>query len=400
MPASDATYRFELAKQGRAGCQNSACKNAEVKIQKGEFRMGTLVDFQGNPSWRWKHWGCVTPLQIANLQEQVGPLEDLDLDDDLPRIIDGYEEIDDVSREKIKFALQNGHVPDEDWKGEPELNRPGMKGINKRTPKKPAVVNDEEAGTENGETPTKPKAKKGRGKKAKVESDDEEVIPVPKKKAAGKRKVKTEDDDDLEERAPPEKAPKRKASVKEEEEDEAPEEQPKKKSRAKKVKAEDEDEVIAPPAKRSRAKKVKTEDDDEVIAPPVKRSRAKKVKVEEQEDEEMAVAAPPEPAKRKRARKPKVKAEVDEDSTEEDNVKAEEDGQEDTKVSSPIPESASAPAIKTDADAGPALGDADLRPGMEESDVGTGGVEKDEAEPAKAGRGKRARKPAKGRAKS
>jgi hypothetical protein len=61
--------------------------------------------------------GCVTPLQIGNLQEQVGPLDDLDLDDDLPRIIDGYDEIDDEAREKIKFALQNGHVPDEDWKG-------------------------------------------------------------------------------------------------------------------------------------------------------------------------------------------------------------------------------------------------------------------------------------------
>lgn len=59
----------------------------------------------------------MTPAQIARLQEQVGPLDDLDLDEDLPRIIDGYDEIDDDSREKIKYALEHGHVNDEDWKG-------------------------------------------------------------------------------------------------------------------------------------------------------------------------------------------------------------------------------------------------------------------------------------------
>lgn len=61
--------------------------------------------------------GCVTPLQIKNLQDQVGPLDDLDLDSDLPAIIDGYDEITPESQDKIKYALQNGHVHDEDWKG-------------------------------------------------------------------------------------------------------------------------------------------------------------------------------------------------------------------------------------------------------------------------------------------
>lgn len=58
--------------------------------------------------------GCVTPRQIANLQEQV---DGLDLDHDLAAIIDGYDEVPDWAQEKIKFALQNGHVPDEDWRG-------------------------------------------------------------------------------------------------------------------------------------------------------------------------------------------------------------------------------------------------------------------------------------------
>lgn len=61
--------------------------------------------------------GCVTPAQVKNFQDQVGPLEDLDLDEDLPAILDGYDELPPEAQEKIKFALQHGHVADEDWKG-------------------------------------------------------------------------------------------------------------------------------------------------------------------------------------------------------------------------------------------------------------------------------------------
>lgn len=50
------TKDVELAKTGRAGCQNSACKNNGVKIEKGELRMGTLVTIKEHSSWMWKHW--------------------------------------------------------------------------------------------------------------------------------------------------------------------------------------------------------------------------------------------------------------------------------------------------------------------------------------------------------
>jgi len=65
--------------------------------------------------------GCVTPVQIANLQSQVGPLEDLDLDKDLPAILDGYDELSVEAQEKVKDALVHGHVADEDWKGVSKL---------------------------------------------------------------------------------------------------------------------------------------------------------------------------------------------------------------------------------------------------------------------------------------
>ncbi|KIW53568.1 hypothetical protein PV05_09128 [Exophiala xenobiotica] len=280
---SNAVYRLEMAKTGRAGCQNSKCKYEGVKIEKGEFRFGTQAFIKEHFCWLWKHWGCVTPLQIANLQSQVGPLEDFDdLDADLSAILDGYEDLTPEAQEKVKYALQNGHVADEDWKGDPEFNRPGMKGINKRTPKKKAVDVEEEGdqeAAEAAETPTKPKAKKSRAKKVKAESDEEIDIPVspPPKKTTGR---------------------KRKAAAKVEHE---PAEKPKRKSRAKKVKAEEQDDmdsdaplnVPAEPAKkRGRPKKVKqeelAEDDEAPVAPKTKATKlkAKKVKAEPEAEED------------------------------------------------------------------------------------------------------------------
>lgn len=52
--------------------------------------------------------GCVTPKQIENL------IETCEGDTDL---IDGYDELPPEYQEKIKYALENGHVADEDWKG-------------------------------------------------------------------------------------------------------------------------------------------------------------------------------------------------------------------------------------------------------------------------------------------
>lgn len=32
-------------------------------------------------------------------------------------MVDGYDELPKEYQEKVEFALSNGHVPDEDWKG-------------------------------------------------------------------------------------------------------------------------------------------------------------------------------------------------------------------------------------------------------------------------------------------
>ena len=52
--------------------------------------------------------GCVTPKQIENLIEISGGDTEM---------VDGYDDLPEEYQKKVDFALKNGHVPDEDWKG-------------------------------------------------------------------------------------------------------------------------------------------------------------------------------------------------------------------------------------------------------------------------------------------
>ena len=87
--------------------------------------MATLVTIMENQSWQYRHWqamhrlrrstlsakndrGCVTPKQLENIKESI----DNDID-----MLDGYDEIPADLQEKIKAAIENGHVNDDDWNG-------------------------------------------------------------------------------------------------------------------------------------------------------------------------------------------------------------------------------------------------------------------------------------------
>ncbi|KAL8813635.1 MAG: hypothetical protein Q9200_000117 [Gallowayella weberi] len=59
-------------------------------------------------------------------------------------MLDGYEELPEDWQEKVKRAITNGHVDDEDWKGDLEQNRPGKRGFRSPAPKKKKKVEDEE----------------------------------------------------------------------------------------------------------------------------------------------------------------------------------------------------------------------------------------------------------------
>ncbi|KAF9508129.1 hypothetical protein BS47DRAFT_1303166 [Hydnum rufescens UP504] len=96
-------YRIELAKSKQAACKGpKPCKG--TKIQKGELRMGVVVDFRGHSTFQWRHWGCVTPAVLSNMKKKHPEVEDLD----------GFEDLDDGFQAKIETAWQEGHVADED----------------------------------------------------------------------------------------------------------------------------------------------------------------------------------------------------------------------------------------------------------------------------------------------
>lgn len=97
-----------MSPNNRAGCQNKECKDQAIKLVKGELRYAIQVTIKEHNSWQYRHWGCVTPKQIENL------IETTEGDTDM---VDGYDELPAEFQEKIRFALENGHVPDEDWKG-------------------------------------------------------------------------------------------------------------------------------------------------------------------------------------------------------------------------------------------------------------------------------------------
>ncbi|OCH87137.1 zf-PARP-domain-containing protein [Obba rivulosa] len=137
-------YRLEYASSNRAKCKGpKPC--AGTTIDKGELRLGTLVDIKGNTTFQWRHWGCVTPKIITNMKTIHEEAEELD----------GFENLTAEDQDKVVKAWEDGHVADEDI---PD------------TARKPEA----EA---NGDDEDEDKPKKKRGSKKK----DEEADAGPKK---------------------------------------------------------------------------------------------------------------------------------------------------------------------------------------------------------------------------
>ncbi|KAF9788554.1 hypothetical protein BJ322DRAFT_643949 [Thelephora terrestris] len=190
-------YRVEYAASARAKCKGpKPC--AGTTLAKGDLRFGSLVDFKGRTSFAWRHWGCVTPKIIENVKKSF---ED-------PQELDGFDELNDEDKEKLKVAWDAGHVADEDIPptaikaaDEEEEEKP-----KRRAPKKRKEVED------NDEEEEKPR--KARGKKPKAtEGDDEEPAPKPKASRARKPKKPVSDAEDVEEEeAEVEEKPKKKAA--------------------------------------------------------------------------------------------------------------------------------------------------------------------------------------------
>ncbi|KAL8785965.1 MAG: hypothetical protein Q9213_003041 [Squamulea squamosa] len=182
-------YRVELSASARAICRTAECKSQKVKIGKNELRFGVWVDYGENQSWAWRHWGCVTPQQLSGLQDKLEG--DVDM-------LDGYEELPEDCQEKVKRAVENGHVDDEDWRGDLEQNRPGKRGFRSPAAKKKKKAEEQEQSDAQGDrSPSKPAAKKrGRAKKEDTDDDDVEEPAQKKTKVRAKKGKKIKDEDE------------------------------------------------------------------------------------------------------------------------------------------------------------------------------------------------------------
>ncbi|KAJ3535013.1 hypothetical protein NM688_g7039 [Phlebia brevispora] len=155
-------YRLEYAGSARAKCKGpKPC--AGTPIGKGELRVGSTVDFRGNTTFAWRHWGCVTAKVISNMKKSFEDADELD----------GFDELRDEDKEKIRTAWEVGHVADEDI---PESAR-----------KKDEDGDEEEGEGEEGE---KPKKKKAPAKAPKKDTSNEPGVFKLEYSSSGRAKCK------------------------------------------------------------------------------------------------------------------------------------------------------------------------------------------------------------------
>ncbi|KAL9096681.1 MAG: hypothetical protein Q9165_001169 [Trypethelium subeluteriae] len=276
----------ELASSGRAVCNVTDHKKQGIKIGKGELRMGAWVTFHDTGSWKWRHWGCVTPQVLENIKDTIdGDYE----------LVDGMDELPEEMQDKIKRAIQQGHVDDEDWQHDPAMNTVGAKGFKSPATKKSKKNNDaedDEAVEDGPKTPTK--AGKKRSKAKADDDDDEEARPAKKSKARAKKQEPEAED-----------------------EDEAPEPTKKGRGKAKKDTKENASNKTTEAANtkkpRGRPKKESAEDDGASKEAPAKKPRGKKAKAKEasadiDETAEEPEVEPEEAPKVKKGRGRKAKA--------------------------------------------------------------------------------------------
>jgi len=172
-------YRVEYASSNRAKCKGPVpCKGNT--IAKGSLRHGTLTDINGNSTFHWRHWGCVTKKILSNMKEKVGEAEDLD----------GFDDMKPEDQEKIKTAWEKGQVADEDI---PETARKEGEEDDQGRKRKKAISKKKKAESESDQaeeaTKTAPSRTRSTVKKAAkkpdsdVESADEESGEKPQKRS-------------------------------------------------------------------------------------------------------------------------------------------------------------------------------------------------------------------------
>ncbi|CAI4211036.1 unnamed protein product [Parascedosporium putredinis] len=281
-------YRVEISPSARALCQDTHCKRRVSRLQRGAT---------------WKHWGCVSGLQMQQVQELCDKNEDGNYSFDF---FDGYDDLNDHAdvQAKIRRCVEQGHIDADDFKGDPDYNVPGKRGIRApaRRGKAQAATDDED---EAEKPKSKPKAASKKGKRSRDEEDDEDEVDSKPSKPAKKAKKGTQPKAEVAGKDEEEAKPAKKAKTKRakadsdaEEEDSKPSKNAKAAATAKKsrvAQGSEEDEVAdTKPAKKTKAKK----------AAPVKNSR--KAKEESEAEADDAEEEEEEEQKQKKESKPKA----------------------------------------------------------------------------------------------
>ncbi|KAL9936594.1 hypothetical protein V8E36_004662 [Tilletia maclaganii] len=223
-------YRIEYAASGRAGCKGpKVCKDSGEanKIPKGALRLGTVVEFNGNTSFQWRHWGCISEAQCGNIKSKL----------EEPTDLDGYEDLRAEDQERVQYMFEHGKLPDADVTPavKEELDAKEEKAAAKErekaekaaakqkakehkaeakknsTPKKrkkaAAADDDEEqevegtaAETVEEKTPAKKRGRTAKAKKEEVEENEAGPSSTPTKPKRGRaaKKAKAEEADDEE----------------------------------------------------------------------------------------------------------------------------------------------------------------------------------------------------------
>jgi hypothetical protein len=217
---------------------------------------------------------CVTPMQLAHVADVInGDME----------LLEGYEDLDEDLQEKVSRAIEQGHIDDDDWTGDPEFNRPGRRGkFSRSSPKKKQLLEGDSPEATPQSTPKKPKSRTKKTVKEEAVANEgvddavdagEAPTPVAKQPKSRKRNAIKEEEDAPEDEAYDVK-PIKGNVVKAEEGPTAQEyRKPKSKRAAKKSIAEPEDGTagVVEPA-------IETSNDvGEAVAPKKTRGRPKKV---------------------------------------------------------------------------------------------------------------------------
>ncbi|ORY80269.1 hypothetical protein BCR35DRAFT_331912 [Leucosporidium creatinivorum] len=196
-------YKLEYSPSRRAAC-NGRQPCSGTKIGLGELRLGVWVDFgsEYGGSFKWRHYGCITARQIANMKIAYGGDATL---------IPGFDALDLEDQHMVRRAFEVGAVDDEDLSelAPGRSKKPAAKASRSSAKKRsaPAYEDDDSYDDDNhgeggnGGHATSDAMKELTGTPGELDDVKEEIKPEmepPKKRGRGRpKKAKVEEEGDV-----------------------------------------------------------------------------------------------------------------------------------------------------------------------------------------------------------